>query len=98
MKFPDAITVQRSTTADAYGNPGHDWTSPEEHSEVGFAVAGSARRKDETVFMPPTADVLAGDRMVVNGVQYEVLGAPKLLRSPSKAVMLSVSIQRLPAV
>lgn len=98
MKFRDRLTVLRSSTADAYGNPASDWTAPATHTEVAFILPGSARRKDWAAYCPPTTDIRAGDRLLWNGGTYDVVGEPELIRSPTADKFLVVSMQRLPDV
>ncbi|GAB1641766.1 hypothetical protein [Krasilnikovia sp. MM14-A1259] len=87
MKFPDVVTVLRPAGADEYGNPGSGWTSPAQLNGVGFLTG-------DTVYMPPSADVQRGDRLRVTGRDYDVIGEPDLVRSPSRPVMLLVKVAR----
>lgn len=87
MRFPDAVTVLRPASTDAYGNPGGSWDSPEEIPAVGF-LSGPV------CFMAPDADVKRGDRLTVAGVVYDVEGTPSILRSPSRAVVTAVQVKR----
>ena len=90
MKYPDEVTVLRATGADEYGNPGASWSSPTEKRERGF-LQGS------TCFMPPDADVRAGDRLRVAGRTYAVDGEPQIARSPSRPVLTRVAVKPLEA-
>ena len=87
MRFPDAVTIRRPAGTDEYGNPGTSWAAPQELPAVGF-LAGV------TVFMPPTADVQRGDRLRIAGRDYDVIGEPDLVRSPSRPVLLLVKVER----
>ncbi len=96
MQFREAVTILRSTGPGPYGDPHGDWASPTEIPAKGFVIAGSARRKDAMILMPPTTDIRPGDRLrrTGHGV-YQVVGAPKEVASPTRRIMWSVAIQLL---
>lgn len=86
MRFPDTVTVLRPEGADEYGNADGSWSSPTPISGVGFMLA-------EKCLMPANADVKRGDRLVVAGRTYDVIGDPRRLRSPTKTVLTSVTVE-----
>lgn len=87
MKFPDAVTVLRPAGPDEYGNPGTSWASPLTLPAVGF-LSG------DTVYMPPDSDVERGDRLRIGASDYDVIGEPNLVRSPSRPVLFLVKVER----
>lgn len=91
MRFPDTVTILRPTQADEYGNPGASWDAPATFAAFGFLVGSD-------LLMPPSADIRPGDRVRHAGKTYAVQGDPLMLRSPSKAVMWSVKLDRVPEV
>jgi hypothetical protein len=95
MQFKDEVTILRTDAPGPYGDPRGDWSNPTEIPAKGFWIAGSARRKDKTILMPPTTDIQAGDRVRLNGDVYQVVGEPGQVRSPSRLIMWRVSIRRL---
>jgi hypothetical protein len=84
----ETVTRQRGTPeADRYNKTVIDWSNPNELdiAPCGVAQSGSieplvdARTEvdsDFDVFMPPGADVLASDRLVIRDLVCEVVGAP----------------------
>lgn len=90
MKFPDAVTILRQTTADEYGNPRGSWEDYATAQTVGFKL----QRPDGShlLLMPPRTNVRPTDRVRVQGGLYEVKGDPVFVRSPSKDVMTQVGL------
>lgn len=98
IPFPhgETVTRQRGTaTLDPYSNEviETDWTTPTTLDIEGCAfnpgtssepveVGRNAVITKPEVYAPASSDVLAGDRLVVRGVTYEVDGHPQDWRSP----------------
>lgn len=82
----DPVTVLRASGADEYGNPAASWDAPVSVSAFGFLASRSV------LIMAPSADVRAGDRVVVSGETFAVDGEPELARSPSAAKALIVRL------
>lgn len=94
--YGETVTRQRATPAtDPYSGEatGRDWTSPDELDidGCGFNPGTSSEPVQDArnavitrpeVYAPSDADVLAGDRLVVRGLTYEVDGNPGDYRSP----------------
>jgi hypothetical protein len=96
--FPhgEAVTRQRATpVVDPYSGEatGKSWTTPDLLAIEGCGFnpgasnepnqdARTAIVSQPTVYAPAGADILAGDRLVVRGVTYEVDGHPADWRSP----------------
>lgn len=87
QSFDTTATRQRAgTTTDRYGATVADWTSPTETSyacrlvpAVGVEIVDDGRDAlitQPTARLPYDADVLGGDRLVINGDTYEVDGPP----------------------
>lgn len=88
MRFPDAVTILRSSTQDAYGDPG--WATPTEIPAKAFVTP-------EGAYLPPTTDIRTGDRLRVPGRgTFTVDGEPTRLRSPSRLIMWHVELTRIP--
>lgn len=86
MRYPDAVTILRPSGADAYGNPGTSWDSPEETPARGFLAGAHC-------FMPPDTDVRRGDRLRVGADTYDTEGDPEPARSPTKTVLIRVAVR-----
>jgi hypothetical protein len=98
MDFPYGETVTRLRAAlveDPYSSEDTepDWDAPYEldiegcgfnpgTSQEPLQDARNAVLTRPEVYAPPDADVLAGDRLVVRGVTYEVQGRPQRWISP----------------
>lgn len=98
MHFPHGETVTRLRAAaveDPYSgeDTAPDWDNAAELDIEGCAfspgnslepleVGRSAVLTRPQVYAPPGADVLSGDRLVVRGDTYEVVGRPQDWRSP----------------
>ena len=96
--FPHGETVTRlrgTAVVDPYsGEPtSTDWSAPDSLAipGCGFNPGGSSEPVEAgrtsvvtspEVYAPTGADVLAGDRLVVRGLTFEVDGRPKDWRSP----------------
>ncbi|HET6869849.1 MAG TPA: hypothetical protein VFH80_28305 [Solirubrobacteraceae bacterium] len=92
----ETVTRLRATAGvDPYSGAtlGHDWTSPASLDIKGCAVWPlssvdvAALDRDETatdlqVAFPAHSDVLAGDRVVIRGLTYVVVGDPFDFQSP----------------
>lgn len=98
MDFPhgETVTRQRGTaTGDPYSgeNTLISWVAPDELEIAGCAFNPGVSTEPlqdrrnavltrPQVYAPPDADVLSGDRLVVRGDTYEVVGRPADWRSP----------------
>ena len=89
----ETVTRQRpGTTADRYGDTTLDWATPTEATYTARGVEPVSSSEDNDgrqavitglrVYLDGDADVLAGDRLVVRGVTWEVDGSPADWRSP----------------
>lgn len=88
---------------DGHGNLRSDWSAASSLSLVGFAVDVGASSEDLehrdgdqaqlTLRGPVVADVEAGDRVVLSGVTYLVVGA--VLRQPGPSPLTSHCIVQL---
>lgn len=88
MRYPDVVTRLRATGTDEYGNPARSWTAPATATVRGFLLDGKA-------FFPVGADVLPGDRLSFDGRLFSV-DAVKTVRSPSRAVLVTAALTRIP--
>lgn len=88
MRFSDAVTILRASTADEYGNPGASWTTPSELPASAF-IAGSGK-----AMFPPVTDLQAGDRLRWQGVTYAIDDL-KAVRSPNRTILLTAKLRRL---
>lgn len=80
------VRQRASTTEDVHGNQVPDWNSPTSVTIGGCSVQPGATEEDLggreavairwTILAPAGVDVLATDRIVVNGVPYSVDGEP----------------------
>lgn len=109
MDFPHGETVTRlrgTATGDPYSgeNSAVSWTDPDELDIEGCAFnpgvsteplqdARNAVITRPEVYAPPDADVEAGDRLVVRGDTYEVVGNPQDWRSPFTGWQPGLAIQ-----
>jgi len=91
VRFPDAVTVLRAT-ADEYGNPGTNWDTP--------ATVATTRGflQHRQIFIPPTVDLRAGDRVATARGTFVVDGEPEMLRSPARNIMWLAKLERVPEV
>lgn len=92
----ETVTRQRGTAVTGYYSAeltDLDWTDPDELEipGCGFNPGSSSEPVQDArdavitkpeVYAPADADVLAGDRLVVRGVAYEVSGRPQEWISP----------------
>lgn len=89
----ETVTRQRATTAtDRYGETIVSWSSPTTTTLAVRGVEPVSSTEDNDgrqavitghrVYLDRGADVLAGDRLVLRGVTYEVNGAPADWRAP----------------
>lgn len=81
------ITILRAArVTDRYGTVTLDWKNPTQTVVRGEvqpratsenAVGRSLEVIDAVLFLPPDADLLASDRVLINGVTYRVVGPPQ---------------------
>lgn len=90
MLGPHTVTVVRPPERDGWGNQqGTESSTPvsgcfwqpvsTDEQQVGADTVTVVAR----VFMPPTADVRATDRIVFEGREYTIEGRPKLFHTPA---------------
>lgn len=92
----DTITVKRPKMVDSRGTQVPDWSKATSHTVTGCSVQTGQTSEDRdgrtatalmgTVYLPPSADVQAGDRILFDGTAYTVQGEPMAWRSPTGAV------------
>lgn len=90
MQFPDDVTIIRATATDSYGDPGSSWTDPQETEVRGFHVT------PDKLLLPPLTDVLAYDRVAIDGTLYKV-DTILHARSPSSYKVTLATLTRLEA-
>ena len=89
----DVVTVLRAPLAERRGSMVRDWRSATEHTIAGCSLQegssstefGGAQRdstdSDATLYLPPGADIAAGDRVTMGSRRWEVSGVPQSIRS-----------------
>ena len=93
----DVVTVDRAPLVEVRGTFEPDWEHPVSVEVAGCSfqpVQGSTAWTDPrqavtvraTLYMPPNADVKAGDRITYQGNQYAIDGAPLPWKSPTGRV------------
>ena len=92
----DTITVMRPALVTSRGTVVPDWTNATVTTITGCSVQTGVTSEDRdgrtatllggTLYLPPTADVRAGDRVQFGGSTYEVQGVPMAWRSPTGRV------------
>lgn len=93
----DTVTRLRPTVRTVRGSEIPDWTNPDVVSIGGCSIqpASTALSQDGriqgitegyTCFLPPCADVKAGDRIQYQGKVYTINGEPQIWHSPSGRV------------
>ena len=93
----ETVIRLRPKTRTVRGSEITDWSSPIEAVISGCSMqpAGTALSQDGriqgitdgyTCFLPPEADVKAGDRIRYNGIDYTINGEPRIWHSPSGRV------------
>lgn len=81
-----SVTIQRAgTRTDGVGDTQPDWSTPVETEVLGWLTQLSASEvlgnrdaqvSDWRLFLPADTTINAGDRVVANGITYEVDGLP----------------------
>ena len=89
----ETITVQRATTKLERGVEVLDWDNPKTHTIDGCSVqlswTNSHRDSRDAIvlgvfaYLPPDADIAANDKVIYEGAEYCVDGAPFLSKSPT---------------
>lgn len=92
------IAIQRAgTNVDRYNNPQIDWTNPVVTTVNGWLDTNQRRmgetetnrdalESDGNAFLPAGTDVLGTDRLVINGITYQVYGIPSPVYRPGLGV------------
>lgn len=86
------MTRLRPAGVDFYGNPDQSFATPDSLDLDAFVMFSSEGAR---FFLPPGADVVAGDRLVFETTTYEVHDAPKRVRSPSREVLTIANAARV---
>lgn len=86
MNGETVIRRRAGTTTDRYDNEIPDWSNATELEITGALVAPTNTREDNddrsavitqtVVYLPPGADLLPSDHLVVRGVEHEIDGDP----------------------
>lgn len=82
-----------------------DWSDPDALTIRGCSVQPAATTMTEdgrelgvsdglTIYMPPNADVIAGDRIRFNGADYEIQGEPRIWPSAGNLAHKQVNVMR----
>jgi hypothetical protein len=99
MKFPKRATRLRPSGSDAYGNPGGSWATPSRATvslfmveKIRTTVNGSSVLTE--ALAPATADVVTGDRLVIDGTTFVATVAA--IDSPTRSVLKQIALSPLP--
>lgn len=96
----------RPGTKESRGSSIPDWSNPDELTIEGCSVQPSQTTLSQdgrvlgltegyTVFFPRTADVKAGDKIIWDGNEYQIIGEPRGWDSPTGRVSsLQAAIER----
>ena len=93
----DTVTRLRATIITQRGSQIPDWSNPSslvitgcsmQPSGTSLTMDGRVQGTSEgyTCYLPPGADVVAGDRIQYNGETYTIMGEPKVWKSPTGQV------------
>lgn len=93
----DTVTRLRATIITQRGSEIPDWSNPDRLTITGCSMqpAGTSLTQDGrvqgttdgyTCYLPPGADVLAGDRIEYGGNVYTINGEPRAWQSPTGRV------------
>ena len=93
----DTVIRLRATIITQRGSEIPDWTNPNRLTITGCSMqpAGTSLTQDGRVqgtsdgyscFLPPGADVQAGDRIEYGGLVYTIMGEPRVWQSPTGRV------------
>ena len=93
----DTVTRLRASIITQRGSEIPDWTNPDRLQITGCSMqpAGTSLTQDGrvqgttdgyTCYLPPDADVVAGDRIQYNGLTYTIMGEPRAWTSPTGQV------------
>lgn len=91
------VTIERAPYIDSRGTQVRDWSQAAAHEVAGCIVqpvSGSTAWTDPTqavtvratLWLPPSADVQADDRVTVDGSRYRIEGAPMAWQSPTGVI------------
>ena len=94
----DTVTRLRATIITQRGSEIPDWSNPDRLTITGCSMqpAGTSLTQDGrvqgttdgyTCYLPPGADVLAGDRIEYGGNVYTINGEPRAWQSPTGRVI-----------
>jgi len=95
----------RPTTRTVRGSEIFDWSDTDELTIRGCSVQPAASTMTEdgrelgvsdglTIYMPPSADVKAGDRIRFEGADYEIQGEPRIWPSVGNLAHKQVNVMR----
>lgn len=102
----NTVTRLRAAAITQRGSEIPDWSDPDRLEIPGCSMqpAGTSLTQDGRVqgtadgytgYLPPGADVRAGDRILYNGATYAVIGEPRAWQSPTGRVSsLQVQLER----
>lgn len=88
------ITIQRAGPGpDRYGNTNLDWTNPTSVTVNGWLDTNQRKMREEianrdeiesdgNAFLPAGTDVLGTDRLIINGITYQIYGVPAPVYRP----------------
>jgi hypothetical protein len=99
VRFPDTVTILRTSGTDEYGNPERGWAAPTESTAQAFVVTVSRISNGERVpgwkgYFPPGTDIRHGDRLrTADGAVYDV-HTPTPARSPGRTVLVTAGLSR----
>lgn len=93
----DVVTRLRPTTKTVRGSAIPDWSNPDSITIGGCSMQPASTMLSQdgrvqgitdgyTCYLPPCADVKAGDRIRYNGKDYTINGEPQIWHSPSGKV------------
>ena len=102
----DTVTRLRAATVTQRGSAVPDWSNPSrleiggccvQPSSTSLTTDGRVQGTSEglTCYLPPGADVKAGDRILYSGETYAIMGEPKTWKSPTGRVShIEIQIER----
>ena len=93
----DTVTRVRPGTKESRGSNVPDWTKATSTTITGCSMQPAATTLSQdgrilgisegyTCYFPPGADVAAGDKIQYDGKDYQIIGEPRLWKSPTGRV------------